>query len=66
MTDNLIGRNFHALSEGLKDLRTQIEELKEDGKRKDGIIAQQNLRIDSMQQRVNILYVKTIGSGATT
>lgn len=64
--DELTKRNFHALSDGLKDCRSQIDALKEDGKRKDAIIAQQNLRIDSMQQRVNVLYVKTIGSGATT
>lgn len=64
--DALTNRNFQALSEGLKDLRSQLEGLKEDNKRKDATIAQQNLKIDSMQQRVNVLFAKSMGSGATT
>ena len=65
MNDNLIGRNFHTLSDGLKSVRDEVMELKEDLKRKDGIIAQQNIRLDAMQQQMSILFAQSIGSGST-
>jgi len=64
--DQLTQRNFHTLSDGLKSVRDEIMTMKEDNKRKDGIIAQQNIRIDTMQQQVSILFAKSMGSGSTS
>ena len=66
MNDNLIERNFHALSDGLKSIRDEVMQLKEDLKRKDAIIAQQNIKLDTLQQQVSVLFAKSIGSGSTS
>ncbi len=63
--DELSKRNFHTLSEGLKSVRDEIMEVKEDNKRKDSIIAQLNIRIDTLQQQVSVLFAKSMGSGTT-
>ncbi len=66
MNDNLIDRNFHTLSDGLKSVRDEVMELKEDLKRKDAIIAQLSIQQQAMQQQVSVLFAKTMGSGSTT
>lgn len=66
MNEKLISRNFQALSQGLKDQREEIAKIKEESKRKDAIIAEQNTRLNLMQQQVSILFAKTMGTGATS
>ena len=66
MNEKLISRNFQALSQGLKDQREEISKIKEESKRKDAIIAEQNTRLNLMQQQVSILFAKTMGTGATS
>ena len=63
--DALTTRNFHAMSEGLKNTRSEIDKLKEDLKRKDAIISQLSIQQQAMQQQVSILFAKSIGSGTT-
>ena len=64
--DELTKRNFHAMSEGLKAVRTQVDELKEDLKRKDGIISQLSIQQQTMQQQLAVLFAKSMGPGSTT
>jgi len=63
--DALTTRNFHAMSEGLKDVRAESEKLKEDLKRKDAIISQLSTQQATMQQQISILFAKSMGSGTT-
>ena len=63
--DALTTRNFHAMSEGLKDCRSKIEGLQADGKKKDAIIYQLSTQQQTMQQQIAVLFAKTMGSGAT-
>ena len=64
--DELVKRNFHTLSEGLKSQRVEIEKLQEDGKKKDAIISQLSTQQQTMQQQISTLFAKLMGSGATT
>ena len=63
--EELVNRNFHAMSEGLKAVRTQVDELKEDLKRKDGIISQLSTQQQVMQQQLAVLFAQSMGSGST-
>ena len=65
MNDELVKRNFHAMSDGLKSVRNEIMELKEDNKRKDSIISELNIRVDMMQQQISTLFAKSMGNGIT-
>jgi len=65
MNDELVKRNFHAMSDGLKSVRNEIMELKEDNKRKDSIISELNVRVDMMQQQISTLFAKSMGNGIT-
>ena len=64
--DQLTTRNFHTMSDGLKDVRTKIDEFKEDLKRKDAIISQLSTQQQTMQQQLAVLFAKSMGSGSTT
>ena len=66
MNEELIKRNFHALSDGLKSVRDEVFQLKEDLKGKDAIISQLSIQQQTMQQQLSILFAKSIGSGATS
>ena len=66
MNEELIKRNFHALSDGLKSVRDEVFQLKEDLKRKDAIISQLSIQQQTMQQQLSILFAKSIGSGSTS
>ena len=59
-------KNFAAMSQGLKDLRAQLSE---EQKQKEIIITQMiqmRQQMEAMQQKVNIMFAKSIGNGATT
>lgn len=64
--DDLTNRNFHAMSDGLKDVRNKVDLMKEDLKRKDAIISQLSIQQQTMQQQLAVLFAKTMGSGSTT
>ncbi len=63
--DELTKRNFHAMSDGLKSVRNELMEVKEDNKRKDSIISELNVRVDMMQQQISTLFAKSMGNGIT-
>ena len=63
--DELTTRNFHAMSEGLKAVRTETDKLKEDLKRKDAIISQLSVQQQTIQQQLSVLFAKSMGSGST-
>lgn len=64
--DELTKRNFHAMSDGLKDLRSELDLIKEEGKKKDAIISQLSTQQQTMQQQLSVLFAKTMGSGSTS
>ena len=63
--DELTKRNFHTMSEGLKDCRTRLDEVVAEGKKKDAIISQLSTQQQTMQQQLSVLFAKSMGSGAT-
>ena len=62
----VIKRNFEAMSQGLKSQRAETDKLKQDSKAKDARISQLESQIISMNQRLSIVFAKSMGSGATT
>ena len=64
--DELIARNFQALSQGLKDQREELRVLKEEVNSKGAEIAELRIRLDQALQRLNIVFAKSMGSGSTT
>lgn len=64
--DELTKRNFHTLSDGLKDLRAQVDDLKAAGIKKDATIQQLMSQQQTMQQQLSVMMAKFMGSGATT
>ena len=63
--DALTTRNFEAMSQGLKDMRSELVESKMEGKRKDAKISQLEQRLLQVEQRMAILFAKSMGHGAT-
>ena len=64
--EELVKRNFHTMSDGLKSVRDEVMDLKEDLKRKDAIISQLSVQQQVMQQQLSVLFAKTMGSGSTS
>ena len=54
------------MSDGLKSVRDEVMDLKEDLKRKDAIISQLSVQQQVMQQQLSVLFAKTMGSGSTS
>lgn len=63
--DELTKRNFEALSQGLKMLRDDLDNVKEENKKKDAIISNLNNDIMLLKQQNAILFGKIAGSGST-
>ena len=63
--DALTTRNFEAMSQGLKDARTAILELEDAGRKKDAVINQMFMKQLEMEQKIAVLFAKSIGSGTT-
>ena len=59
-------RNFRAMSEGLKSVRTENENLKEKVKKMDEKLGELNNLILALQQQNGILLARFHGTGATT
>ncbi len=63
--DALTQRNFHAMSEGLKDVRQKLVDAEANDKKKNAIITELNSKVIMLEQRVNIMFAKSMGSGST-
>jgi phage shock protein A len=64
--DELTTRNLQALSEGLKQIRQQYSDLHKEVESLREHNATLQLKIQSYEQRMNIVWAKSIGTGATT
>ena len=64
--DELTKRNFHAMSEGLKAQRDETDILKEELKKRDAIIGQLMERLNGMEQRLAVVFAKSMGAGSTS
>jgi len=58
-------RNFNALSEGLKQLRAEMQEVKKDSVRKDEQIQQLKAELGNLTGLYGRMMARTQGTGAT-
>lgn len=63
--DELSKRNFGALSEGLKQLRSDMSQLKIEVKQKDEHIAQLQQDLNAMQVQIGQMTARFTGTGPT-
>ena len=66
MNEQLITRNFQAMSEGLKAEREEMAKLRADGIIKDNRISALEQRLIGVEARLAIVFAKSMGSGATS
>ena len=64
--DELSKRNFHALSEGLKEQRSKTSELTKQINNYTQVVGQLQVQVQSLQSQVGILLAKQMGNGRTT
>jgi len=63
--NELTKKNFLAMSEGLKALRSEISELKIEKREQDEQIGQLRTELNSMKSKQGIMMAKLHGTGAT-
>ena len=61
----VVKRNFEAMSQGLKSQREEIALLKSENKVKDNRISMLENRIMGIEQRLAVVFAKSMGNGAT-
>ena len=64
--DELTNRNFQALAEALKEQRSKNSEQDDKIKNLEGMVAQLQSQLGSIEARVTQAFVKSIGTGSTS
>ena len=64
--DQLTQRNFITVNEALKADRQRLDELEKENKNLKVQLAESNNKLRAMEQKLNILFAKMIGTGATS
>ena len=59
-------KNFQALSQGLKDLRSQLSQEQKDKENLKQQLAIMQQQVDIMSSRLNVVFAKSMGNGVTS